>query len=121
MGTQYRDHGFARLEALLGKRDEVNATNARNTRIRRIDPDTIAVRYHFTDVVIARRDGSYTIHDGGYRTTTTKERIKRFAPVRLYQSNHEWKIDTPDGSIPFRSGMVVNANGIPEVLISQGY
>lgn len=53
-----------------------------NTRLRRVDADTIALVLHSTAVVTYHRDGTFTIYGGGWNTVTTKGRISEFSPVR---------------------------------------
>jgi hypothetical protein len=78
-------------------------------------------RLHHTDVVVKTAEGFYVLNSGGWKTSTTRDRINTFAPVRLYQRQHEWYLAgrTDDGAldfdaaIPFVDGMTVNAHGIP--------
>ena len=49
-------------------------------------PTSYAVRYHSTDIVTYRKDGSIVLSSGGWRTSTTKERINEYIPFyRLSQ------------------------------------
>jgi hypothetical protein len=50
----------------------------------------IAVRLHNTRIVVFHEDGSVTLHTGGYRTVTTKDRINEFITGRVYQKDYEW-------------------------------
>jgi hypothetical protein len=78
------------------------------------------IRQCRTDIVRRSPEGHYTISSGGYRTSTTKKHINDYAPVRLFQRKSEWFLAgrTDDGAfdfdiaIPFRDGIVVNADGI---------
>jgi hypothetical protein len=85
-----------------------------------------AVRLHDTDVVTLHPDGSYTLDSGGWRTVTTKDRINRYAPVRLYSDKRVWWLrprwvapDSPHSdasnsvSVRFEDGMSVNVDGVP--------
>lgn len=56
-----------------------------------IDSDVL-VRYHGHAIVTLHGDGSVTLGDCGWRTSTTKERLMRFAPygVRIWQENYVW-------------------------------
>lgn len=75
----------------------------------------VSVRYHRTNIVTLHADGAYTLRSGGWETVTTKARINRYAPVRLYQEKGEWRIADPltGGYWPFLSGMVVSSLGLP--------
>lgn len=79
-------------------------------------------RHHLTDVVIRHTDGTFTLNTGGHHSSTTKERINDYSPVRIYQKNYEWYMPrrAEDGSydwkatpIPFVDGMRVNERGEP--------
>ena len=94
-----------------------------NNTVHYIRPDGCEVwRLHHTDIVTKRPDGLYVLNSGGWRTSTTKDRINAYAPVRLYQHKHEWflAVRAPDGSfdwnaspIPFEDHMTVDASGRP--------
>lgn len=49
-----------------------------------------AVRYHGTDVVIIHADGNYSLNTGGWYTYTTKDRINRFSPARVWSERGVW-------------------------------
>ena len=77
-----------------------------DTRLHRVG-EAIALQYHWTDVVVAYPDGSVVLRHGGWWTKTTKERINRYLPsgYTLYQKNYTWYLATPNGTLPFNSGM----------------
>ena len=45
--------------------------------------DTIAVKYHDTDVIQFHRNGTVTLDRGGYNTRTTQDRIETYSPLRV--------------------------------------
>jgi hypothetical protein len=50
----------------------------------------------------------------GWRTVTTKDRLNKFAPIRLYQKKFQWYIADDNGiHHEFQDGMSVNAKGEP--------
>jgi hypothetical protein len=53
--------------------------------------ERIAVRLHNTDVVVFYPSGRVTLHTGGHRTVTTKERINHHIKGRVYQKAHVWQ------------------------------
>ena len=62
---------------------------ANNTWLVRYDSDTIAVRFHDTNIVIFQRDGRATYRTGGWKTTTTRERLNRYAPPGVHFYTHD--------------------------------
>ena len=70
---------------------------ANNTRLVRVDGDTLAVRHQTTNVVTFRRGGLTTLNSGGWQTYTTKDRINRFSPAHVYQINHVWYVTSHRG------------------------
>lgn len=72
-------HGtFAAADTLLGGRD--SRVIGHNTRLIRLQPDTIGVQYHSTVVYTMTRDGWAIIRTGGWRTVTTVARISALLP-----------------------------------------
>jgi len=76
----------------------------------------IAVRLHSTDVLNIYPNGKYKVYTGGYYSTTTKERINRFSPVRVYQQSwawYTWQPALPDEpSELFIDGAFYNSDGV---------
>lgn len=112
---------FAEAEKSLGKRESKRIPPGHNTRLERIDADTIGVRLHSTYVVKIHRDGTYTLDSGGWRTVTTKARMREYSPVRLWQESSIWKLCGPvvpgkpwPGAVAlFDDGIRVDAQGQP--------
>jgi hypothetical protein len=77
---------------------------ARNTVLFRLQDGTECLKYHDTIVVKKSPDGTTTLNSGGFRTMTTKERIREFAHVYISQKNNVWYMS--DGSA-FYDGVVV--------------
>ena len=94
---------YQEAEALFAKRRGNQKKVGNNTVLHRIDADTLAVRLHQTDVVLLHRDGSYTLNSGGWRTATTKERMKEWSGAWLYQEKGVWYINGQE----FEDGMKV--------------
>lgn len=97
---------YAAADTLLGSRSSRKIGH--NTYMRRIDADTIAVRYHSTDVYTLRRDGWAIIRSGGWETVTTAARINALLPDRWRLSFSRglmqgWRPITPYGGRPGRA------------------
>lgn len=85
-------------DTYIGNREERNAGN--NTTLHRLDNGDIAVRLHYTDVVIyhspdSEHANTVTLNSGGWQTVTTKERMNRFTNVRVYQEDYQWYVVEP--------------------------
>jgi hypothetical protein len=66
------------------------------------------VRLHHTDVVIKRPDGTYELNTGGWKTSTTKDRINCYSPARVYSKSGTWYLAA---DVPFYDGVVIGPNG----------
>lgn len=88
---------------------------ANNTYLHRRD-DRIAVTYHETDVVTYHPDGTVVLDSGGWRTSTTKERLHNFSPLRVWQEDSIWYVSGPPkyGESPiylFEDGITLHPDG----------
>lgn len=84
MGKQFKAGAtpFANAAAYLaGGRNTWDRPIANNTRLRRIDDDTIAVVFHETAVVTYHRDGMMTVFGGGWNSMSTRRRISEYSPA----------------------------------------
>jgi hypothetical protein len=75
-----------------------------------------AIRLHRTDVVTYRPDGACILNTDGWQTRTTKDRINKYANVRVVQDNHKWFVYAPTQSsilskIPYRDYMIFDSCG----------
>lgn len=82
---------------------------ANNTYLEELDDGSFGVKLHETFVVKIHPNGEYTLDSGGWKTVTTKDRINRYSPVRVYQQNSIWYLE--DGSL-FEDGCIVTADGV---------
>ena len=78
-----------------------------NTYLVRRGPSAIAIRLHATDVVTIYSDGTYALNSNGWRTPTTKERINKYGPVRVYQKKRKWYADLGTRIVSFHDGMMI--------------
>lgn len=86
---------------------------ARNTvRYTTTDGET-RVRLHSTDVVTTHKNGTVTLNNGGWNTVTTRDRINRFSPFRVYTSKGVATVHTDAGAFPFPGKMTFKPNGEP--------
>lgn len=84
-----------------------------NTYLERIDDETFGVLYHRTYVVKIHKDGTYTLNNGGWETSTTKERMNAYSPVSIYQKNFIWYVGNSNlyEKTIFVNGMRFDKNG----------
>jgi len=114
---------FDTYNAQLTGRCALRRKVANNTWLERRGDDTIAVRLHDTDVVTYHRDGRVQLFTGGWLTVTTKERINRFAPVRVWSDKGRWQVSYPVPTaaswgdldshpvVPFADGITLHPDG----------
>jgi hypothetical protein len=81
------------IRSLLKHRNECKI--AHNTRLIVNDDDSVSVWFHHTEIVRAYRSGRTILRNGGYATTTTKQRLNAFLPgmVGINQTNFEWNVN----------------------------
>lgn len=66
--------------------------------------------YHSTAVVIELGDNKYRLSNGTWTTKSTKERINRYLPGfshTVRSKGGSWVVETPEGDIEFKNGMVI--------------
>lgn len=79
-----------------------------NTYLVMLNPNQIAVKLHNTYVVIINSNNTYQLYTGGFKTTTTKDRLNKYSPIKIYQKDYVWYFD--DGKC-FCSGMKFTQTG----------
>lgn len=89
---------------VLGKRNRGQRKVGNNTYAYILSDGSVAIELHGTKVVTIHADDSVTLNSGGYQTSTTKDRINQYSPMRVYQKNFTWFLS--DGT-PFEDNMVV--------------
>jgi hypothetical protein len=91
---------------LLGKKDMKKL--AGNTTLRK-ERGNMVVRFWGTDIISISPDNIFTLNAGGYETVTTKDRLNKFSPARVYQDKGIWYIYE---RTPFVDGIRVNSDGM---------
>jgi hypothetical protein len=85
--------------------------------IRPVDGHTIAVRYHSTDVVTFRPDGTIVLDSGGYQTVTTKQRINNYTRAHVWQDKGIWYVGGSwrdrEARTLYYDGMELDREGAP--------
>lgn len=76
---------YAEATALMRTARNGRRKLGNNTYLESAGPWTdYAVRFHATRVVLIHADGTYTLNTGGWDTVTTKARINKYGPARVY-------------------------------------
>jgi hypothetical protein len=90
---------------------------ANNTYLTKKD-DAFVIRLHDTDIVKIKEESSqtfFTVNTDGWMTSTTKERINSFTPLRIFQKRGVWyvyqQIDGREEVVQFFDGMTVDQSG----------
>jgi len=96
---------YAEVLALVHGKTNRQERKIGNNTYAEIEHDrSISVRLHGTDVVRFYANGLVKLNSGGWRTHTTKQRINKYSPVKIFQKNFEWFLS--DGR-PFEDNMLV--------------
>lgn len=106
---------YAELNQQLTGRNQQRRKYANNTYLERRGDDDIALLYHTTDVVTFKPNGDVVLNSGGWRTSTTKERINLALPNGYYLSQDKgvWYIVNRRNaeSVVFADRITLKANG----------
>jgi len=104
------------LEAVKMVKGKTSASRRKigNNTYATILPDgSVAIRLHDTIVVTIYPDDAVKVNSGGWRTSTTKDRINKYSPIRIYQKNFEWFFEN---HVPFTDGTVVTKDWVAPAL-----
>lgn len=100
------------LDRLAGRRSRKLENN---TYLETRPDGSIAVRLHSTDVVTYHQDGQIVLDSGGWQTVTTKDRINKYSPFRVWQVRRIWYVCNPGAAdpqeLPYRDGMRLGFTG----------
>ncbi len=74
--------------------------------------DCIAIYHHKTAIVVFEAGGAIHLSNGGYFTPTTKKRLNLFTPegFRVFQRDHAWYLETPEGTVDFSGWAIIFDN-----------
>ncbi len=95
----------------MGQTQRLGKTATTVRRLGTKDGDKLIVRYHQTDVVVFSAE-SITLDSGGWRTSTTKNRMNQASNqfglgYCVFQKGFCWYVDLPSGeTVDFVDGMV---------------
>lgn len=90
---------------VLGKTNRGQRKIGNNTYAYIQADGSVAIELHGTNVVTFYPNGLVKLNSGGWRTSTTKDRINKYSPVRVYQKDFQWYLN--DGT-EFEDNMLVS-------------
>mgnify|MGYP006292751249 CR=1 FL=1 len=93
------------ISMVHGKTNRTIRKIGNNTYGEILSDGSVGIMLHSTYVVKIHPDNSATLNSGGWYTSTTKDRINQYSPVRVFQRKGEWYLN--DGT-PYTDGMVVS-------------
>lgn len=108
---------YAHALSLIPANRQTKRLRGRATVARRCEDGSIAVRYHATDILTFRPDGTVTVTSGGFRSTTTKGKLNEYLPAgmpRVWQGNGVWTFGGKtllDGDTITRGGKLAPRKG----------
>ena len=91
--------------AILGTRQCKKVDH--NTFLHWLSPKQIAVKLHKTDIAVHFEDGTVVLNTDDWRTVTTKDRMNKFTPARVWTENNVWRV----GDAFFQEGIKVDREG----------
>lgn len=80
----------AAVSMVRGKRNATKRKIGNNTTAEIMSDGSVGIKLHDTYVVTIRSDNSAVLHSGGWRTSTTKDRINKYSHAGLYQKDWVW-------------------------------
>jgi hypothetical protein len=89
-----------------GKTNRKSRKVGNNTYAEILPDGSVGIMLHGTTVVRIHPDNSATLNTNGWYTSTTKDRINQYSPVRVYQCKGEWYLNN-DENTPYVDGMTV--------------
>ena len=112
---------YHKLNTLLQGRNKSQRKLGHNTYATRfdlLDPAVISIRYHATNVLTFHPDGRVVFNSGGWRTSTTKQRLNRYGPANTYIHQHKfnWFITTDAGTQPFYDGFTLQCPTVTPIV-----
>lgn len=78
-----------------------------NTWLVKLNHDWIGLLYHNTYIIRWSQNGEIEVNNGGWYTSTTKERMNIFLPstLRVWSEKGEWMVRDATDYYPYANGM----------------
>jgi hypothetical protein len=98
---------YAEAVSMVHGKTKQKARKIGNNTYAEIESDnSVSVRLHGTAVVRFYPNGLVKLNSGGWRTSTTKNRINKYSPVKVYQKKYEWYLQN---GAEFEDNILVNS------------
>ena len=94
---------------VLGERNRSQRKVGNNTYAYIEYDGSVSIELHNTKVVVFYPNGLVKLSTGGWTTSTTKDRINKYSPVKVHQRKFDWYITLNGKEFPFIEGMLVQA------------
>jgi hypothetical protein len=73
-------------------------------------PGKYHIKLHSTHIISYFANGEVELNSGGWRTSTTKNRMNEYAPVGISQYRGLWTVRYAGKDYPYADGMVINTS-----------
>ena len=101
---------YSELESLIrGTTNRTKRKLAGNTWGEILPCGLITITFHNTIIIRAYTDGVFQLSNGGWQTSTTKQRLNKFSPFQVWQKNHVWYTRENGRDVEFHNGMLLVA------------
>jgi len=97
---------YSKCKDLLGVKDKIKLE--RNTYlIKNLEGNTIVfkVKFYSTNILTIYDNGFFKYNTNRWFTVSTKARLNRYGPVKVYQKNKIWYIN----GIPFKDNLIYDS------------
>lgn len=81
------------LSMVRGKTNRKSRKVGNNTYAEIEYDNSVSIRLHGTTVVRFYPNGLVKLNSGGWQTSTTKDRINKYSPVKVYQKKFVWYLE----------------------------
>lgn len=66
-------------------------------------PDNTVVHFYHQSPVAIEKDGKIRLDNCGWKTNSTKERINRYSPIRVFQEDFDWYVKIDGEKVEFKT------------------
>jgi hypothetical protein len=100
---------YEAVQMVRGKTNRDSRKVGNNTYAEILVDGSVGIMLHSTYVVKIHSDNSATLNTGGWYSSTTKDRMNKYSPVRVYQRKGQWYLENGD---EYEDGVVVADNNL---------